>query len=226
MKIKEIRTKLSRKAISFQVGGFRPDDNPYSSWIGKVLVAESDASWPQHGGKNMVPVCQLNLTNLPYKPAILSEIAFITCFIAPDNLENSEVNIEDFLILTYKSIDTLQPIRMPEEKFNVKAFQLKENLIENDYPCYEDCNIDLPEKYMDEYEDYFPNANGIKIGGWPTLLQGEINWSQSNSDEIEFAFQIDSVAKAGLQFGDGGILHIGRNKNNRDKEWYINWQTL
>ncbi|MCU0352010.1 MAG: YwqG family protein [Flavobacterium sp.] len=223
MKKSEIVSQISRKAILFQVGGFRPDDNLYSSWVGKVLVAEQGASWPTHSGKSMLPVCQLNLSALPFRPQPLEEIAMLTLFINPDWENADDFSCDDFLIRTYKNFDDLIPLQTPVEKFNVKPFQLKPIIIENDCPCFEDCPIDLPDKFIDEYENHFPNNAGIKIGGWPSLLQSEINWNEVNGSAFEFAFQIDSVPKAGLTWGDNGIIYFGINSKG---DWEVNWQTL
>jgi hypothetical protein len=67
----EFENKIKKSAIGFQIGGFRPEDSLTSSWIGNVKV--SGESWPKSNGQSMIPICQLNLKELPNIPENLKD---------------------------------------------------------------------------------------------------------------------------------------------------------
>ena len=220
---KDFIAKITKPATIFEVGGFKPDDNMLSSWFGKVLVSAQDENWPLSNNEPMIPLCQLNLSDLPFKPTILDDIDFITLFIDPENIpSNDEPNGNGWCLRAYKNNDNLVPLQKPDFHSEVKAFQLKPKFVENDFPCYEDSPVEIPEKYEDEYDELFPNIEGIKIGGWPTLIQGEIFWPDAVDESCtpEFVFQINSIEKAHWQWGDGGVGYFARAKD----DWFFSWQ--
>jgi len=84
-----------------------------------------------------------------------------------------------------------------------------------DLPAYEDLlNLvdgDVLEHLLDdeEVEDAFgmPEA-GLKVGGWPTLLQGELGWADDGDAEVAFVIQVDS--QDGPNVWADGVLLLGR----------------
>ncbi|QNR25165.1 DUF1963 domain-containing protein [Croceimicrobium hydrocarbonivorans] len=225
----EFETKIKKPAILFQVGGFRPTDSKTASWIGKVMVGEAGESWPESNGKPMIPICQLNLKELPSRPDNLKDIEFISLFIDSEELPNDQANGDLWLIRSYANIEDLVEIDSPEHEFPIKAFPLKVTEVENDFPCWEDCPTEIPEEYKDEYYQHFPNQEGFKIGGWPTLIQSEISWGPFNEHpaEPEYVFQIDSSEKAHLGWGDSGVAYIGRGTKPGYKDvWTFSWQGM
>ncbi len=104
----DVLRKISRPAKIFEVGGFKPDENTKSSWIGKVLVCEQGETWPESNGEPMIPLCQLNLTNLPYLPDRLKDIQLITVFIDSKIIPSKdEKNGELWCLRAYKNLDSL-----------------------------------------------------------------------------------------------------------------------
>ena len=103
-----------------------------------------------------------------------------------------------------------------------KGFEARWLAPQQDHPCYDDGCMRLPEG-MPEFPD---DAHGLcsgrtKLGGYARSLQHEIaflpavededsNW-QPSPHEPEYLLQIDSEAKAGLNWVDGGIVYLGRN---------------
>lgn len=133
----------------------------------------------------------------------------------------------DKMIRTYQDIDELIEIEIPTLDSPIKPFPLKAYKIDVDYPCWEDCPIEIPDEFEDDYYELFPNQGGIKIGGWPTLIQSEIFWAPYNRHpaEPEYVFQIDSIEKANWYWGDSGVAYIGRGtKPNTKDEWTFDWQ--
>jgi uncharacterized protein YwqG len=224
----EIAKQLSRPATVFEVGGFRPDNDIKSSWIGKILVGKEGETWPESGGYPMLPLCQLNITTLPYKPESLKDIAFITIFIDEEIPSDDEPNGTKWCLRAYENLADLVVLEQPEIDSPIKPFQLRPKLVTQDFPCHEDCPIELPEEMEENYYDLFKNTDGIKIGGWPTLLQGEIFWASFNQHPAkpEYIFQIDSVEKAQWQWGDGGVGYFGRGtEKDKTNEWTFSWQS-
>jgi len=224
----EIAKLISRPAIIFEVGGFKPIDDIKSSWIGKVLVAMDGENWPISNGQPMIPLCQINLTNLPYKPENLKDIEFITIFIDSKKIPfEDEPNGDKWCLRAYKNINELMSVSQPDIDSPIKPFQLKAKLVENDYPCREDCPIKIPEEYKEDYYDLFETKPGIKLGGWPKLIQSEIFWAPLNQHPAnpEYFFQIDCIDKANWYWGDSRIGYFGRGtKEDKRDEWTFTWQ--
>ena len=224
----DILEKISKPATVFEVGGFKPDEDIKSSWVGKVLVCEQSETWPESNGEPMIPLCQINLTNLPYVPDRLKDIQLITIFIDSEEIpSDDEKNGELWCLRAYKSLDNLIQIDTPDYKSHIKPFQLRPKLIEKDCPCWEDCPIEIPDEFEDDYYDLFANETGIKRGGWPSLVQSEIFWAPFNEHPAnpEFVFQIDSVEKAQWFWGDSGTGYFGRGTTKgHEDEWTFAWQ--
>ncbi|MEM9830482.1 MAG: DUF1963 domain-containing protein [Bacteroidota bacterium] len=223
----EFEKKIRKPAVGFQVGGFRPGESILDSWFGKVLVGGEGESWPESEGKPMIPVCQINLREMTYRPKNLLDVEFLTLFIDSEELPSDESNGNRWLLRTYPDINKLTQIRIPPSEFLIKPFPMRAGKLENDYPCWEDCPVEIPDELEDDYNNLFPNQGGIKLGGWPTLIQGEIFWAPFNqhSANPEYIFQIDSVEKANWYWGDNGVAYIGRGTKPETKdEWVFSWQ--
>jgi uncharacterized protein YwqG len=104
---------------------------------------------------------------------------------------------------------------------------MRAQVVEVDYPEYEDVPEEIPLEIEETYIDDFENASGFKLGGWPTLIQSEIFWAPFNRHPAnpEFVFQIDSTAKGNWSWGDRGVGYFGRGttEGHRD-EWTLAWQ--
>ncbi|MEW4923632.1 DUF1963 domain-containing protein [Algibacter sp. 2305UL17-15] len=223
MKKEEIIKKISKPSTLFRVGGLRAIDSIQASWFGKILLCKKGEDWPSIDGNLMTPLCQINLSNIPYKPDIIKDINFICVFIDKERIFNEEGS-DSVLIRTYENLDDLIPLRQLEYKTSIKPFQLDPYLEENDCPCWDDCPINIPEDFEDKYEMLFENKSGIKIGGWPTLIQSEIFWTpfNKNAEDISFVFQIDSIEKANWSWGNSGVGYFGKNTQTND--WSFTWQ--
>ncbi len=225
--LEAIRRKLNRKCIGFDVGGFRPDDDPSSSWFGRVLLGAKGDEWPISNGKPMLPLAQINLEKLPFKPTGLENLSFLSIFIDSENLPISTPNGLGWKVFSYKSQALLTPLTQPITTSNIRPFPMKAKIIEEDFPCWEDVEIELPDDVHENYYDLFENANGIKLGGWPSLIQSEIFWAPYNQHPAKpkYLFQIDSVPKSGWGWADGGVGYFGRGTESSSlNEWVMEWQ--
>jgi uncharacterized protein YwqG len=225
---KQFAAEIARKAIRMKVGGFRPTHNPLASWFGKVLVARADEQWPAYHGKPMIPLCQVNLNDFPFKPENLADIAFITLFIDGENIPGDEdPNGTSWCLRTCKSLEGLVPLAPVETNSSIKPMQMLPEVVHQDFPYCENCPVKIPDKYEANYHELFHNAQGVKFGGRPTLIQGEVFWAPPQDSVVgpAFAFQIDSVEKARWQWGNYGVAYFGGGTEaGKEDAWTFAWQ--
>jgi len=212
------------------VGGFRPPEDPAVSWFGKVNLCLAGEQWPDSDGQPMHALCQINLTELPFRPPHLDDVAMIAIFIGPSKLPVDQPNGDNWCLRAYKDLFLLRPLDQPAGRPAIKAFPLKPRLVEADFPCLDDVSeMDVDIGDEDEYKERCPNAEGFKLGGWPTLIQSSICWSNrgSHPGDPQYVFQIDSCEKAHWQWGHGGVGYFGRNMEaSATDQWTLTWQCL
>jgi uncharacterized protein YwqG len=226
MELEQIKKQLRRKAVLLEIGGFKPVDDDKASWFGCVNFYSAGEDWPAFEGKPLHPLCQINLVEFPYRMKELEDIDFITVFIS-DDIPNDTPNGQGWCLRTYRSIDKLVPINKVATNSQIKSFQMRPKIIEEDYPCWEDIPIEIPEEIEENYYDIFSNVSGFKFGGWPTLIQSEIFWAPFNKHPIkpEFVFQIDSNEKANWFWGDNGAGYFARGTTpGKENEWAFSCQ--
>jgi hypothetical protein len=226
MNLKTARTRLARKASQIVVGGFRPPERLDASF-GRVRLARVDERWPMHTGKPMIPLCQLNLTEAPYVPANLKDIALLTIFIAADAFPVDTPNGDGWELRAYSSLEGLTELVEPDHGSGLRPLPIRWELIERDYPSYEDAPEELLESLNGEDSSDFEVAHCSKIGGWPSLIQGELSWGSSDpgQDDFEYAFQIASEEKSQWAWGDSGIGYFGRGTGSSAGVWALSWQS-
>jgi uncharacterized protein YwqG len=223
----EFRNLIKKKAIRMQIGGFRPPDNRYSSWFGKVNFCSAGESWPKTNGKPMHALCQLNISELPYRPNGLDDIQCITIFIGPDALPDVSPSGENWCLRAYKDIDDLIELPFQDTGSSIKALPMRPEIIEEDYPFWDDLPHECPKELEDNYYDLFQNQPGFKLGGWPSLIQSEIFWAPWNRHPTkpEYIFQIASTEKGNWAWGDGGVGYFGRGTEIGKRDmWAVSWQ--
>jgi len=226
MSIDEIRSGIRRRGICMEIGGFRPPENPATSWFGHVGFALPDEVWPCTDGKPMHALCQINLTELPFRPPRLDDLEFITVFVGPDELPIGHPNGINWCLRAYRSISQLVPLAGSQTGSPMKPFPMRPKIIEEDYPCWADVPCAVPPD-INRYYELYQNMEGFKLGGWPTLIQSEIFWApwQSHPIHPEYVFQIDTTEKGNWMWGDNGVGYFGRGTvAGRQDEWAIEWQ--
>ena len=227
MNLAEAKLALRRPAIVLEIGGFRPSEELRASWFGRVNLAEPGEVWPTCDGKPLLALCQVDLTELPFRPPRLDDVAFMTAFIGPDHLPSHDANGSKWCLRTYSSTANLIPLAQPLKHSPIKPFPMRPQIVENDFPCLDDINVELDAEVEDSYYDHFENVGGFKLGGWPTLIQSEIYWAPNNQHLAapEYVFQIDSTDKAHWSWGDGGVGYFGRGTaTGHENEWACEWQ--
>lgn len=238
------KQQYKRKCSIITVGGFRPTQNPLASNFAQCPVAKPEEDWPYFDGKPLTYICQFNLTEAPYVPEVLKDIAVITFFIDLDNYLCLDQPKGTWCIRAYKSLDGLVAMVPPAGAIKHKGFECRWELAEEDYPVYDDPDfieentfskedlvdlskekllemIAITEKKMTTSEEEEKNYNlaRTKVGGWASNIQHAPNWG---SPGMEFCLQIDSEEKVHLNWVDSGMVYIGRDVVA--EEWGIDIQ--
>jgi uncharacterized protein YwqG len=72
----------TRRASVLEVGGFRPTGAPEASHFGLTPLGKPGEGYPLNAaGQPLEFICQLNLTQAPFVPEVMSDIALITFFV-------------------------------------------------------------------------------------------------------------------------------------------------
>jgi len=229
MDLEAAKAALRRRAIVLEIGGFRPPDDARTSWFGRVNFAAEGEDWPTTNGAPMHALCQINLTEMPFRPPRLDDLEFITVFIGPSQLPTDNVNGTNWCLRAYPKLDALVPLAPRETGTHIKAHPMRPRVVEEDYPCHEDVSVELDDDVEDSYFEHFATADGLKLGGWPTLIQSEIYWAPFNRHAAapEYVFQIDSTEKGNWWWGHQGVGYFGRGTApGHEHEWCCEWQCM
>lgn len=227
----------TRKISIIKVGGFRPTGNPLASHFGLTPMALPEEQWPTFRGPqrlsagtqqvehNLFFICQLNLTELPYLPELLSDIKLITLFVNPDSCD-----ADYFCIRTYKSLDGLVPMQIPERHTFQKGFEVSYEL-GIDQPVYDDPDLILPDgitlsdKESENIIEQLVNKHCSKIGGYASSIQYAPFSENQHLAKPKFCLQIDSEEKIGLMWGDSGTFYIARGTEKGFEDiWFADCQ--
>lgn len=224
----------TRFASVLEVGGFRPQGSPTASHIGLSPVMRADETWPYDSeDRPMQFVAQINLTEAPFLPEILQDIALLTVFVGERCIQQ-DFRPGSWELRAYMSLDGLLPVSAPSQPWHwIKGFECQWRQIE-DYPSYDDEQLVLPRDY--QLEDDLPeemhglNIRRSKIGGFASTIQHEVQFIAAlktvNGWELptqpSFALQLISEEKAQLMWGDNGVLYIGRQPGT--DEWFASCQ--
>jgi hypothetical protein len=226
--IRKMKILNTRQVSLIHIGGFRPTGNPLASNFGLTPMALPDEKWPTFQGphsesKSLFYICQINLTEAPYVPELLSDIKLITLFVHPDFVD------KHFCIRAYKSLDKLVPLPVPQGATFEKGFEARYELAE-DQPHYDDPDLILPKNLANPSQEYdqtieqFKNQYCSKIGGYASSIQSA-PFSDIHPAKPKFCLQIDSEAKIGLMWGDSGSFYIARGTApGFEDQWFAECQ--
>lgn len=202
----ELRKKLRQSAIA-EVGGFRPPEDPKTSWFGKGVGFESEVL-PIYKGKEMFPLLQINVTELPFVPNELSEIKLLVVFFNQEDLPFDQPHGDGWLIREYKTLEGLVPLPEIDLSIIVRPFPIKWKLVEDDAPGWETAwnLVDLHPVNNDNEADKafhyeFNRYVCTKVGGFPDEVQHEAKLEN-------FVFQIGTEDKACWTWVDNGTAYF------------------
>lgn len=225
--LESVRARLRRRAIRMEIGGFRPPEGPAGSWFGRVNLALPGEGWPMSEGKPLHALAQIDLTELPFRPPHLDDLAMIAIFIGDEPPYGDRRNGDGWCLRAYPDLAALVPFAPAGTGSRIRQFPMRPVVLDDDYPGWDDVAFDLAGEIDESYHDLFQTQDGFKLGGWPTLIQGEIEWPHGNGHPRapEYVFQIDSTDKGGWSWADSGVGYFGRGTapGHRDR-WTLAWQ--
>lgn len=229
-RVHELRARWARPASAGDIGGFRPPDDPLTSWLGQVHAIGREEDWPRSEGEPMAGVLQVDVAALPFAPDSLAGIAFFTLF--------ADVDRDRWTVRSYASLDDLAPAGGPIAP-GVHPFPVRWRPVPDDLPEWDELvSLAAAEGVGDDLDalgEAWDDAGlgpvaGLKIGGWPSLIQGEVEWVGPDGSPVDadFVLQVDTDPKTRITWGDGGVLHVGRARTAPDEPplWLVEWQSL
>jgi uncharacterized protein DUF1963 len=223
---------LERLASVAQVGGFRPPSTPLSSWIASVLLGAPGETWPVWDGRPMWPLCQILIEELPAAlPAPLADVALLTLFLDFVDMPSERPRTQGWELRTYATTDGLVPLVEPDrddEDFAVRPFPVlwrpRVELPSRDDAPWE--LLDLWDGMEENVDEELLELDGLKVGGWPSTVQGGIDWHVSGIgrvDDVEFVLQVDTDDKAHINIVDSGVVYVGWSPT---QGWMLTWQCM
>jgi hypothetical protein len=225
--VEEHVRSLARPASLAEVGGFRPPEDPLSSWFGQIRVGLPGESWPLGPELPMLPLCQLNLREAPHRPPALDDVDLIAIWVDQQTLPDDEAaNGDGWCLRAYPSLGGLVPVEPPPERDRfLEPFPIRWHAIE-DFPDWED--LSLGGEAITEHNALGLTASyGTKLGGWPSYVQSSLGWWAAHDDAgPEYVLQVDSESKSGWAWGHDGVGYFGRGTGERRDEWALEWQSL
>jgi len=227
--VHQLKKRLCRKATIIELREPPRDANPLASLFGVVLAGLPAEGWPECCGAPMLPVLQLNLTEAPYVPEGLEDVAFVALFVDRNNVpSDGAANGACWLLRTYDRLEGLSAMTIPPEFERRRPRSIRYRLLERDLPDYDDAaDLDGADEFEDVWEDEFGAAEGSKLGGWPSLLQSEIFWAPNNEHpaDPQYVFQLARLERITPIPADT-VLYFGRGSCESRPMWTLAWQRL
>ena len=223
----EFKRLNTRTASILNVGGFRPTLDPAASHFGLTPLGFPGEEWPTLESKPLLFVCQMNLAAAPAVPPLLDGIQLLTFFVNPDFGVLSQTNGSDWQLRTYSSLEGLVPLAVPCGAPKAKkGFECRWE-VSDDHPNHDDPDIVVPDG-MRRPRVTLENIARTKVGGYASTIQSEPWWDYaSHPSNPKYCLQINSEAKAGMIWGDGGIIYLARGTApGSHDDWFLDWQCL
>lgn len=217
--LQELKRHLRQASVA-TVGGFRPPDNPVTSWFLRG-VGRQDEGLPSWQGNPMFPLLQIRVDELPVIPPQLRDTALLVVFQNMSAIPFDAPHGEGWLIREYSSLADLVPLPRIETPY--KPFPIQWRKVLDDAPDWCDgwevmdlTAINGDEAATQRFFAEFNRYDGTKVGGYPTEIQHEVGVA-------DFVFQIDSEPKAGWMWADRGVGYFHRATGG---EWRFSCQFL
>lgn len=229
MRLNEVKKRLRRQATLIEPYAPPAEPNPLISVFGEVTAACAGEGWPRCCGSPMIPVLQLNLSEAPFVPEGLADVAFLALFVDGVNApKDGAPNGDCWLLRTYGSVEGLSGLAVPADFERRRPRGIRYRLLDHDFPDYDDvAEMSLPDEITDTWEDEFGAAEGSKLGGWPALLQSEIFWAPNNDHPArpQYVFQLARLERI-TPFSADTVCYFGRGSDTARTVWALSTQTL
>lgn len=216
--------EMATIAILGEIGGSKPQKkNRAASWWGGNFLGAQDEDVPvcNKSGRAMHPVLQIRVDELPKIPLGFEGFAIINIWmdLQSSNFLGAE-NGNGFLVRTYTDINNLVPLGVGyRDSSDLPTFPIFWRETISEQPSWEDMADEVPtnvaqaaaddwffdSKYSSDRYYELRSKYPIKVGGWPTWIQGA-DWP----NDAQFLFQVDSTDKGKMFLGDAGSFYIFR----------------
>jgi hypothetical protein len=221
----EVLDEHLRKASVAKIGGFRPPEDPVSSWFGGRGVGLPGERLPRYGDREMFPLLQVRVDELPYVPEGLAGVRLFVVFQDREEIAFDKPHGEGWLIREYGSLEGLAPLPEPAEEAIVRPFPMRWELVEDEAPDWEDAQelVDINplvedsaafDQLLEQFHDRYGNHPGTKVGGYPSTIQ-------HGAGTEGFVFQIGSEEKPRWVWVDDGVAHYHKSTEG---EWRFSCQ--
>ncbi len=205
--------KIARPVSIAQIGGFRPPEDPLTSWFGRgvCLASETEVS---SNGQSLFPLLQVRVSELPEVPKALEGIALLVVYLNPADIPFDKPHGDGWLVREYRTLDGLIPCPTGAPQ-GVKPLPIKWIAGKPERPDWEQASELLDLDALDESDsarerfDKLPHHGATKIGGYPSEIQSLVE----NADD--YVLQIGSEEKAHWQWSDNGIATFARDANGQ-----------
>ena len=230
--IEYLKSKLKKKAITFETGGIRPTNQLGESWIGKVCWQLPGEQQPiGNNGYPMTAIATIFVPESDHVPNALKNIKMISIFIDDDfwdNLDDDDLK-DYFVIRTYDNLNNLVACDYHDHEM-LLSFPLVPQYVEDDFPNWSDLSdinrsiFDIiynleDKKVLDYHTDiYENNGTSHKLGGYPFSIQDSVDFDEG----YEFVLQIASDEKADMMIVDNGKFYFAYNPQTND--WSVKCQ--
>jgi hypothetical protein len=230
MSPEEIKAALARPAVLLTKGSDQPTYVTTKSWLGRVFLSRPGETLPLDAqGQPMWPLLQLVLADLPWVPAPLAATQALTVFVSKQLPVDTRTapNGQNWLLREYPVGEPLVMNELATTASPLQPFSLQAQPVITDYPTWDGGGISEKlaakivalERAGTVEEDWLPNCEGHKLGGWPSFCQPGIAFSPG----FEFVLQIASDAKAQLNIVDGGTIFLAKNAATGAWEFYCDF---
>jgi hypothetical protein len=202
-----LRSKLRRASVA-TAGGFRPPEDPLTSWFCRA-VGSPEEGLPLWNGAPMFPLLQVRIAELPFVPKQLEGIELLALFLNLQRHPFDRPHGDGWLIREYRSLERLAPL--PHVSHPFRPFPIRWHEVTDDAPDWEDaweCTdmraINDDEAASDAFFSDFARHKDTKFGGYPTAIQHGVGLEN-------FVFQVASEEKVGWMWGDNGYGYFFRS---------------
>lgn len=215
--IKEIQ-KHQKKAIVAKNNINK--SNYIQSGFGGAFYGLPNEVWPSLNNTPLISLLQINTKELPFTIPPLDKFELITFYVHPEIWCEGYANENQKIIVrVYSSLSSLKKLDMPSN-LNNKIFQAIEWQAIEDYPCVSHFYNIFESKIYDDISNYIDklkidNASGIKIGGWPTLIQRDY-------DQISDCHLLQIDNNDNYMYCDNGIAYVSYQD---DGKWFIEFDS-